>query len=584
MNAFEYFVQVNAYLILFYGFFYLLLKNETFFNMNRAYLMGAVVLSFLIPLLHSDWINGIFGLQPVTETKVFINALIVPMMIVEEAGNAWTLTDYIVIGYLSVALLMACRFLFRLVYIVIKPVYEKSAAWSFFNRIFISESLAGYPAVLKHEETHVRQYHSLDIILLELLSIVVWYNPVAYFYKRSVKHIHEFIADEAACREERKDDYAMLLLSNTLGVPVSQLVNNFFNQSLLKRRIMMLHKKKSNRSALLKYGLSVPLFTCMLVFSSASIDARSKEFIEKSDVAEPITTLKKIEEARESFDVEKEVLRPAAKVLSGDTTRKDVVYDFSSIEKLPEYPGGMDGFYRYVGKNFKYPEAARRDSISGRLILSFVVEKDGSLSDIKILRDLGAGTGEEAVRLLKESPKWNPGVQDGKPVRVQYTLPIQLNLDKEIRGRIIGEIDSVRKSGKVLDAITVMGYAGTKDPRPLYEVDGKEVDQAEAQRVRPENMESIQVFKDASATGIYGDKGKNGVVKIYTKSTGGRAAQLSGTFKGLVVINGKIQNQAFTLNSLDPNKIKSMNVLNGADAIAKYGVSGKDGVMVIELR
>ncbi|PRY48900.1 outer membrane transport energization protein TonB [Arcticibacter pallidicorallinus] len=584
MNAFEYFVQVNAYLILFYGFFYLLLKNETFFNLNRAYLMGAAVLSFLIPLLHSDWINGIFGSQPVTETKVFINALIVPTMILEEAGKGWTLTDYIVIVYLGVALLMACRFLFRLCYIVIKPVYEKSAAWSFFNRIFISESLASYPAVLKHEETHVQQYHSLDIILLELLSIVIWYNPVAYFYKRSIKHIHEFIADEAACREERKDDYAMLLLSNTLGVPVSQLVNNFFNQSLLKRRIMMLHKKKSNRSALLKYGLSVPLFTCMLVFSSASIDAKSKEFIEKSDVAEPISTLKKIEEARESFDVEKEVLRPAVKVLSLDTTREDVVYDFSSIEKMPEYPGGLVGFYRYVGKNFKYPEAARRDSVSGRLILSFVVEKDGSLSDIKVLRDLGAGTGDEAVRLLKESPKWNPGVQNGKPVRVQYTLPIQLNLDNEVRGKIIGEIDSVRKSGAVLNEITVIGYAGTKAPGPLYEVDGKEVDQVEVNKIHRSSIESVDVLKGASATAIYGDKGKNGVIRITTKAKGGKPSQLPGTFKGLVVIDGKTQNQAFNLNALDPNKIKSMNVLSGTAAIAKYGVSGKDGVIVIELK
>jgi len=584
MNAFEYFVQVNGYLILFYSFFYLLLKNETFFNLNRAYLMGGAVLSFLIPLLHSDWINGIFGSQPVTETKVFINALLVPMVIEEDAGKVWTLTDFIVIVYLTVALLLLCRFLFQLCYIVIKPVYEKSAAYSFFNKIFISESLASYPAVLKHEETHVRQYHSLDVILLEILSIVIWYNPVAYLYKRSIKHIHEFIADEAACREERKEDYAMLLLSNTLGVPVSQLVNHFFNQSLLKKRIMMLHKKKSNRSALLKYGLSVPLFTCMLVFSSAGIDAKSKEIIEKSDVAEPISTLKKIGEAGEAFDVKREILRPAVKVLTMDTTKKEAVYDFSSIEKMPEFPGGMPAFYKYIGMNFKYPEAARRDSVSGRLIISFVVEKDGALTDFKVLRNLGAGTGEEAVRVLKESPKWNPGMQNGKPVRVQYTLPIALNLDNKIAQKLTGEIDSVRKSGKVLNQMTVIGYGGTKGPKPLYEVDGKEVDETEVKRVRPENIESIDVLKDASATAIYGDKGKNGVVRITTKVTGAKSAQLADRFKGLVVINGKTQNQPFNLNSLDPNKIKSMNVLKGSNAITKYGVSGKDGVIIIELK
>lgn len=107
----------------------------------------------------------------------------------------------------------------------------------------------------------------------------------------------------------------------------------------------------------------------------------------------------------------------------------NAVYDFSSIEKMPDFPGGMPKFYAYVGKNYVYPAAAREQGVSGRLIMSFVVEKDGSLTDIKVLRDLGMGTGEEAVRLLKKAPKWSPGVQNGRPVRVQYTLPIMLNLE-----------------------------------------------------------------------------------------------------------------------------------------------------------
>lgn len=584
MNAFEYFVQVNAYLILFYAFFYLLLKNETFFNLNRSYLMAGAIVSFLIPVLHSDWINGIFGSQPVAETKVFINAWLVPVVLEESAGRVWNLTDWVVIVYLSISFLLLCRFLWKLCFIIVKPVYEKSAAYSFFNKIFISEALVIYPAVLRHEETHVRQYHSLDVMLLEILSIIVWYNPVAYFYKRSIRHIHEFIADEAACSEERKEDYAMLLLSNTLGVPVSHLVNNFFNQSLLKKRIMMLHKKKSNRSALIKYGLSVPLFTCMLVFSSAGIDAKSKEFIEKSDVAEPIATLKKIEAVGESFNLEKEIIEPAEEFLGADTTKKEPVYDFSSIEKMPEFPGGMPAFFKYIGKNFKYPEAARRDSVVGKVIISFVVETDGALSGFKILKDLGSGTGEEAVRVLQASPKWVPGIQNGRPVRVQYTLPIALNLGSQTdRSSTLG-MNSIKNAGKFLSEITVTGYGDFKVSVPLFEVDGKEVDESEAKMVRPENIESISVLKDASATAIYGDRGKNGVVRITTKAIGAKSSSLAESFNGLVVIDGKAQNQAFNLNTLDPNKVKSMNVLNGQEAISKYGVSGKDGVIIIELK
>ncbi len=105
------------------------------------------------------------------------------------------------------------------------------------------------------------------------------------------------------------------------------------------------------------------------------------------------------------------------------------VYDFTSIEQMPDFPGGVAKFYSYVGKTYNYPAAAREQGVSGSVIMSFVVEKDGSLTDIKVLRDLGMGTGDEAVRVLKKSPKWKPGIQNGRPVRVQYTLPIKLNLE-----------------------------------------------------------------------------------------------------------------------------------------------------------
>lgn len=105
------------------------------------------------------------------------------------------------------------------------------------------------------------------------------------------------------------------------------------------------------------------------------------------------------------------------------------IHDFASIEEMPDFPGGMQKFYQYVSKNYVYPAAAREQGVSGRLILSFVVEKDGSLTDIKVMRDLGMGTGDEAVRMLKKAPKWKPGIQNGRPVRVQYTLPIMLNLE-----------------------------------------------------------------------------------------------------------------------------------------------------------
>ena len=107
---------------------------------------------------------------------------------------------------------------------------------------------------------------------------------------------------------------------------------------------------------------------------------------------------------------------------------EDAEHIFTSVEVAPAPQGGLEEFYKYVARNYNYPPQAQEQGVSGRVLLQFVVERDGSLTDIQVLRDLKYGTGEEAVRMLKRAPKWKPGIQNGRPVRVQFTLPIQLNL------------------------------------------------------------------------------------------------------------------------------------------------------------
>ena len=99
------------------------------------------------------------------------------------------------------------------------------------------------------------------------------------------------------------------------------------------------------------------------------------------------------------------------------------IYNVSGVEMKPEYPGGLKEFYNYIGKNYKTPDVK---GLNGKVIVTFVIEKDGSLTDIKVIRDIGYGTGEEAIRVLKECKKWIPAEQNGQKVRVQYTLPISI--------------------------------------------------------------------------------------------------------------------------------------------------------------
>lgn len=108
----------------------------------------------------------------------------------------------------------------------------------------------------------------------------------------------------------------------------------------------------------------------------------------------------------------------------------DKVYDFVSIDKQPEFPGGMKRFYEYLGQAIKYPELAKRNNVEGKVFLSFVVEKNGQLSDVKVTRGLGSGTDEEAIRVLKNSPAWNPGLDKQQPVRVKYNINVNFSLSK----------------------------------------------------------------------------------------------------------------------------------------------------------
>ncbi len=577
MNGLNYLLQTNLYLLLFMGFYVLVLRNETFFRQNRLYLNSSIFLSFVVPFINSDWFRDLFITQKVREAAIMPTQMIYETIIVgtNEEVSSWSPSYVIFLIYVSGAVLLLTRFLVRLLLIRSKLKPGKGSAFSFFQTMVVDSELPKAQTIIDHEKVHMRQWHSADILFIELAAIINWFNPVMYLYKKEIRHIHEFIADEeAATLMQSKTDYALLLFSNTLGVHPHQLSNNFFNKSLLKRRIIMLNKTKSRRTGLWKYGFSAPLFALMLIVSAAvassennvlSINSESSmplleaiSFPETGEIktvipekengssqignSKPIIFGKEntdpapaisnsppdfgglgkhlqrnlkypssaklanitgyvlvnltvsnnkitgVEIARRlQDDLDNEVLRafnlfkdtiqapdntyswaltfglsgvenkaeplPEAvkNNMSGhvlivgyaastganpgplqlgeivvNTTLaagKDVK-DFASVEVLPEFEGGMAGLGAYLQKTLKYPEEARKNNIQGRVILSFVVEKDGSLTEIKVLRGIGGGADEESVRVLSESPKWKPGIQNGRPVRVAYTMPI----------------------------------------------------------------------------------------------------------------------------------------------------------------
>ena len=565
MNGLNYLLQTNLYLLLFMGFYVLVLRKETFFRQNRFFLNTSIFLSFLIPFINSNWFRELFITQKVREAAIMPTQMMYDTIIVgvNEEASSLSISDAIFWIYASGATFLLLRFLIRLIFLKSKLKAEKGAAFSFFKTLVVDSNMPKAETIIGHEKVHMREWHSADIIFIELAAIVNWFNPVMYLYKKEIRHIHEFIADEEAARlMQSKSDYAMLLFSNTLGFDPLHLSNNFFNKSLLKRRILMLHKNRSRSTGLWKYGFSAPLFILMLIVSAAAASSESnllsvdgertimpienittlplpeaitgkptkvskerttngynggiadqtdlKRHVSKSitypATAKAVNALgyiqvnfivkdkkisnveitkglhpdldKNVLDAFASFnseisipnndysiavvylDMEKPVkdqnlnripknllyaknyLGEVLAMVKHDglkgawtvsTSRADPVtgkqepigFDGSSIQdRTPSFPGGMKAWQEYVQKELKYTASARSNNVKGNVIVKFTVEKDGSIGDIKLLRGIGIGADEEAVRVIAQSPKWIPGMIDGKPARVSFTVPI----------------------------------------------------------------------------------------------------------------------------------------------------------------
>jgi len=541
MNWWQYLLLVNIYLVLFFSFYVLLLKQETFFQLNRVFLIAGIMLSFFIPLIQADWIKNLFITQQVQYTIYASPVILIQASPIRETH--FTIGQVLCFMYIAGALFFTIKFIWQL--FALKRMIngaQSAGPYSFFKKINVRDAIDNHELINAHEHVHANQWHSADVLLVEAVIVINWFNPVVYLYRRAVKHIHEFIADRQALNSGvDKSDYAMLLLNQTFSAPGNHLVNSFFNHSLLKQRIMMLQKNKSQRLALIKYGLSAPLFMLMLILSSATINnSKTIKFINKhaqqvlsapanapgfvgTSVSEPVKADKVV--------ITTVPEKPSIAEKPSDMPQKDTTVDkkiFTSVEQVPEFPGGMQAFGSFLSKNIKYPEFMRKNAIEGKVITSFIVEKDGSLTDIKIVRAIGNGADEEALRVLKMSPKWTPGIQNGKPVRVSYTVPISFALNgKPVSnaGNLMGAVNGNTSNAVSITNVTLktdsakskqtLVFNGQNDP--LIILDGKEIPGISIKLLNSDDIQRMEVIKDKSAIALYGSKAANGVIIITSK-------------------------------------------------------------------
>ena len=283
MSFFYYLLEVNVYILIFYGFYYAMLRRETFYSLNRYYLIGSTLSSFLLPLLQIGALHGFYGTGG-EEATIVQSTMMDPRMFTavpfkqsaqSQISEILTKT-YIIVAiaflvHLVVSLIRMAQLIIRaprikkdkIVFIPLQKTDEK--AFSFFNFLFIHSDLEEKQTVIDHELVHIHQKHSFDVILFEIVQVICWFNPVVYLLKNDIRLLHEYLADEKATETSLgKHAYALFLIRNSFGLPTHQITSQIFNQSILKRRINMLNKTKTAARARLRLLLLLPLAGVML--------------------------------------------------------------------------------------------------------------------------------------------------------------------------------------------------------------------------------------------------------------------------------------------------------------------------------
>ena len=573
-----YFLKVNVAIVLFYAFYRLFFYKDTFFGWRRTALLCFFAVSAAVPLLNiQTWITE---QEPMVAMADLYASVVLPELTIgtEAAPTDWKsiLSEYANIAYWGIVALLMIRLVMQLAGIIhlacrcrkvqigntnIHLLPKADGPFSFFHWIFIhpsSHTEEEFNEILIHERTHARQWHSIDVIISELVCIFCWCNPFAWLMKREIRTNLEYMADARVLEngyDSKTYQYHLLGLSHQKAAAT---IYNSFNVLPLKKRIKMMNKKRTREIGRTKYLMFLPLAALLMIISNIEAVARTTKEMAK-DVIEAVeenlasnSTTPEMEVATEAIPVETPISQQdkdklvtyKGKVVDKDgkpvegaellidgshklpqnqsfvtdkngnfsfmafenahigviwnkndkymlkgirydqkerTNLKIVMDDqwqnppsndpnnpvFEVVEIMPEFPdGGMSGLMQFLSKNIQYPINAQKNHTQGRVTVQFVVNKDGSISEPKIIRGVDPDLDGEAIRVISLMPKWKPGMQKGQPVRVKYTVPVMFRLSDD------GQKEEYKPIPKI-DETVVVGYASKQAPAeedPVFEV------------------------------------------------------------------------------------------------------------------
>ena len=537
-------LKVAVLIAAFYFCYRLLMERETMHRLNRIVLLSSILLSLVLPLC-------VITLHETIEVEP-IQVVDHPELVITEFGpisaensvtpsietNKMNFVKYLFQPSIIFAIFiigLVCRLLYiansyRHLRRMIKDSEQHSledgvtlavvdlpvAPFSWMHTIVLcrNDYEERNPSILAHERGHIRQHHSWDIVFVEVLTALQWFNPVVWLLRRDLRTIHEYEADASVLSSGSDvSHYIQLLMRKAMGTKACILANGI-NNSTIKKRINMMLLTKSPRYNSLKLLALLPIVGITLALNAktvtdviykndepqkqvpvkkgkknATIKTGSNQGINVIEIVEP-----KSDDELKSYDTTLGETEPNVAVIILNTKQEGeeplLILDgyiatidqvralprdsvasvatmreiaairsygekgkngaliittvkhqeeidnelasqpdvFDQVAEAPEFPGGFAAMMQYLSSNIRYPEDAREAGTQGRVIVSFIVEKDGSISNARVTKPTYSSLDEEALRLVSTMPKWMPGKQDGEAVRVKYSVPVSFRL------------------------------------------------------------------------------------------------------------------------------------------------------------
>lgn len=430
-----YMIKAAVYIAGFFLVYWLFLSRDTMYRRNRAFIILSVISALVLPMITiqtSRPINiPVFGK---VLSEIFVSGYGNGDI---QSGSVFTDLSMARNIYISGVILFSIKLIIDFLYLAILIFRRKTrdsnlirisslntSGFSAFGYIFINEKLTNSEAteIIRHEQNHLDLDHSLDIIFMELISVIQWFNPAIHFFSRSLRAVHEYQADEGCLNLGiNVKKYQKLILNQVFKSRIFTVTNSFSNPSLIKKRMIMMNKKQSKSLANFKLILILPVVAAvMMSFSS---------YTEKTAYPKPVPdTMQLLPPPPPPVDEKTANGQIQMETVTREETGDSRIEPFVVVEEMPMFPGGESELLNYIGKNTNYPENAKEKNIQGKIIIRFCVSASGGIERVSVLKGIDPELDQEALRVVNSLPKFKPGRQGGKEVPVWYMVPINFTL------------------------------------------------------------------------------------------------------------------------------------------------------------